>query len=250
MLSLIDVVRRKRHFASLRHGAKYLSLVVAALVALVSYSSARAADNELAPAEKAEGWMLLFDGQGTTGWRNNTDKPVTAKVESGAINPHGCGGYIMVYDRQFGDFELKCDVKMDQPYCNSGIFVRTGTLADPVQTGIEIQVFADTKPSLQSFGAIYDLVPPSKDATHGPNNWDNVVVRCEGPQITVTVNGEKVATMNCDQWTTPKKRPDGTAHKFEKALKDFPRKGYVGLQDHGYNVWYKNVKLRELPAKK
>jgi hypothetical protein len=250
MLSLVDVFRNRWHLASGHLDARLLPLVLIAFIVMVSRGSANAADNELTPAEKAEGWVLLFDGQGTTRWRNNTDKPVTAKVEDGAINPHGCGGYIMVYDKEFGDFELKCDVKMDQPYCNSGIFVRTGTLSDPVQTGIEIQVFADTKPSLQSFGAIYDLVAASKDATHGPNNWDTMVVRCDGPQTTVTVNGEKVATMNCDEWTAPKKRPDGTAHKFDKALKDFPRKGYIGLQDHGYNVWYKNIKLKELPAKK
>lgn len=250
MLSLVNECGQSIRALSCRFGIMVVLLGFLAADTFIAAGNALAADNELSPAEKAEGWMLLFDGQGTTGWRNNTDKPVTAKVESGAINPHGCGGYIMVYDRQFGDFELKCDVKMDQPYCNSGIFVRTGTLADPVQTGIEIQVFADTKPSLQSFGAIYDLVAVSKDATHGANNWDNVAVRCEGPNITVTVNGEKVAAMNCDEWTTPKKRPDGTAHKFEKALKDFPRKGYIGLQDHGYNVWYKNIKLKELPAKK
>ena len=42
------------------------------------------------------------------------------------------------------------------------------------------------------------------------------------------------------------KRPDGTSDKFKKAIKNLARKGYIGLQDHGYNAWYKNIKLREL----
>mgnify|MGYP000084129942 CR=1 FL=1 len=41
-------------------------------------------------------------------------------------------------------------------------------------------------------------------------------------------------------------RPDGSAHKFDIAYKDHPRKGYIGLQDHGQNCWYKNIKLKLL----
>ena len=64
--------------------------------------------------------------------------------------------------------------------------------------------------------------------------------------VTVTVNGEKVASINCDEWDKPGRRPDGSRHKFGKAIKDFPREGYIGLQDHGHDVWYKNIKLKEL----
>jgi Domain of Unknown Function (DUF1080) len=63
------------------------------------------------------------------------------------------------------------------------------------------------------------------------------------------VNGETVAELNCDEWTTPHRCPDGSKNKFSRAIKDFPRRGYVGLQDHGHKVWFKNVKLRELAEK-
>ncbi len=219
------------------------------LVAMMSLSATlHAADNELTPAEKAEGWKLLFNGKNRTGWINNTKKPVAAKVESAALNPHGSGGYLLVYDKQFSDFVLKCDVKMDQPFCNSGIFVRTGDLASPVQSGIEVQVISDKNPDLHGFGALYDLVAPEKNATLGPGKWDSVEIRCEGPKIDVTVNGEHVTSIDCDEWGVPGKRPDGTSDKFKKSVKDFPRKGYIGLQDHGYNAWFKNIKLRELNA--
>jgi hypothetical protein len=205
-----------------------------------------AADNELSLAEKADRWKLLFDGVSAKGWRNSNKKPVAAKVEDGALNPHGSGGYLLVYDKEFGDFVLKCDVKMDQPFCNSGIFLRVGDLKDPVQTGIEMQVMSGKEADVHSFGAIYDLVAPSKNAAHGAGTWDAVEIRCEGPKISVKVNGEKVASIHTDEWSEAGKGPDGTPNKFKKAVKDFPRKGYVGLQDHGYNAWYKNIKLKPL----
>ena len=211
-----------------------------------SAESPRAPDNELTDAEKAEGWVLLFNGRDVRGWKNNNDKPVRAKVENGTVNPHGSGGYLLVHEKQVGDFVLRCDVKMSQPNCNSGIFVRTGDLGDPVYSGIEVQISSDTKPSLHGFGAIYDLVAPSKDATNGPGKWDTVELRCEGSVIEVSVNRKKLAAINCDQWDQPGRRPDGTRHKFGKAIKDFPRAGYIGLQDHGHDVWYKNIKLRKL----
>jgi len=224
-----------------------LSLAMSALVvATLVDANAWAAHNELTAAEKADGWILLFNGRDLAGWKNNNDKPVQAKIEDGAINVHGTGGYLLVYEKPFGDFVFKCDVKMDQPFCNSGIFLRTGDLKNPVQSAIEVQVATDLEPDVHSFGALYDLVAPSKNASRGPGQWDNFEIRCHGPHITVTINGEEVGSINCDEWREPGRRPDGSRHKFRNAIKDFPRKGYLGLQDHGYNVWFKNVKLKEL----
>jgi hypothetical protein len=225
----------------------FVSAIIVAAVLLAA--DVRAADNELTPAEKAEGWTLLFDGKSTAGWKNNNDKPVAAKIEEDAINPHGTGGYVLMYEKPVGDFVLKCDVKMDQPFCNSGVFVRIGDPNDPVQTGLEMQISNERAPELHGFAAIYDLVAPTKNATKGPGNWDAVEIRCEGPKFTVTVNGEKVSSINCDEWREPGKRLDGSSNKFTTAIKNFPRKGYLGLQDHGYNVWFKNIKLKELAAK-
>ena len=75
---------------------------------------------------------------------------------------------------------------------------------------------------------------------------DAIEVRCKGPKITVTVNGQKVSSIDCDEWRDPGKRLDGTSTKFKMAVKDFPRTGYIGLQDHGNNVWFKNIKLLKL----
>jgi hypothetical protein len=216
------------------------------LLAITAIRPALAADNTLTDAEKADGWVRLFDGKSLNGWKNNNDQPTRARIEDGAINPYRSGGYLLVHEKPVGDFVLKCDVKMSQPDCNSGVFVRTGDLTDPVYSGLEIQVSSSTKPGRNNFGSIYDLVAPSKDATNGPGKWDTLEIRCEGPNVTASVNGEVVATINCDEWDQPGKRPDGSDHKFGKAVKDFPREGYIGLQDHGHDVWYKNIKTKLL----
>lgn len=226
--------------------SRRVAIAVVIVIGLSAFQPAHAEDNVLTDAEQADGWMLLFDGASLRSWKNNNDAPVKAKIEDGAINPYGSGGYLLVYEKPFGDFVFKCDVKMSQPDCNSGVFVRTGDLNDPVYSGIEVQVLSNTKPGRNSFGSIYDLVAPEKDATNGPGKWDTIEIQCEGPHITVSVNGEKVTTLNCDEWDQHGKRPDGSSHKFGKAIKDFPREGYIGLQDHGHDVWYKNIKLKSL----
>ena len=60
----------------------------------------------------------------------------------------------------------------------------------------------------------------------------------------VLINGSLVTWMDLNQWTQANKRPNGTDTKFDWVLKDFPRSGHIGLQDHGHDAWYKNIKIR------
>ena len=214
----------------------------------VSPASSPAADNELSPEEKSAGWQLLFNGKDLDGWQCNNGKPIATPVEDGSLVPFKAGGYLIVYKKPFGDFRLKCDVKTSSDKCNSGIFLRVGDLLKPVATGLEIQVL-NGGTGLHDFGAIYDLVPPSKNVVKPSGEWNQVEITCRGPIVEVAVNGETIAKMNCDDFNQPGLRPDGSKHKFGVAIKDFPRSGYLGFQDHGQKVWFRNVKLLELPPK-
>ncbi len=100
-------------------------MVCAAL--LLVATAAPAADNELTAKEKAEGWALLFDGKTLDGWMTSSGKPSRTPVEQGAINPHRCGGYMMVHKEQWDNFVLSLDFKISKG-CNSGIFIRTYSL--------------------------------------------------------------------------------------------------------------------------
>jgi len=227
------------------------SLPYAIVLALFTASVLAAADNQLTDAEKDAGWQLLFNGKDLTGWRCNNDKPIATKIEDGSLVPYQSGGYLIIYERQFSDFILKCDVRWEDLRCNSGVFFRVEDLRDPVNTGFEVQVMAGNRTRKHDLGAIYGLVAPSRAAGRGIGEWNTIEIKCQGPQIRVAVNGAAVSEMNCDQFNQPGVCPDGQGHKFKlngkpRAVKDFARSGYIGFQDHGHKVWYKNVKLLEL----
>jgi hypothetical protein len=212
---------------------------------------ARGADNELTEQEKKDGWILLFDGQTLAGWVTSSLKPSKRPVEDHCLNPHKCGDYMLIHDKQWGDFKLALDFKISKD-CNSGVFVRTFPLTvrpgkDVGFNGLEVQLLDSKTAGFHDTGAIYDLVKPTKNAMKSVGQWNHLVVTCNKNLITVELNGEKVNRMDLDEWTQPNKRPDGTPHKFDIAYKDHPRKGYIGLQDHGRDCWFKNIKL--LPLK-
>lgn len=213
----------------------------------------RAGDNELTAREKADGWELLFDGKSLDGWMTSSGKPSKVPVEDGAINPHRCGGYMMVHRRQFEDFVLSLDFKISKK-CNSGIFVRTSSLTprpgkDVGFNGLEVAIDDTTGAGYHDTGAIYDLVKPTRNAMKPAGQWNHIVITCDRSRIEVELNGEKVTTTDLDRFTKPNLRPDGTRHKFDVAYKDHPRKGYIGLQDHGSPCWFRNIKVKVLRAR-
>lgn len=216
---------------------------------MVVASVARSADNMLTDAERKDGWILLFDGT-LRGWMTEKKKPSKTPVEEGAINPHKAGGYMLIHEKPWGDFVLALDFKIS-PGCNSGIFVRTFPLEprpgkDVGFNGIEIAI-DDTKTSgYHDSGAVYDLVKPTKNAMKPAGEWNHIEITCKKNFISVVLNGEAVTKMDLEEWNQKNRRPDGTEHKFDIAYKDHPRKGYIGLQDHGRPCWFKNIRLKPL----
>jgi len=224
---------------------------VGVLVCLLCLTGvATADDNRLSPEEQAAGWTLLFDGKSLDGWQTSSGKPSQRPVEQGSLNPHRSGGYMLIYDRPLTDFVLKLDFKIAAG-TNSGVFFRTWPLTprsdkDVGFNGLEIAIDDTQSAGLHDTGAIYDLVKPAKNAMRPAGEWNQLQLSCNKNLIEVQINGEIVTRMNLDEWTTPNRRPDGSEHKFDVAYKDHPRRGYIGLQDHGGECWYKNIKLREL----
>ncbi|MBN1292389.1 MAG: DUF1080 domain-containing protein [Candidatus Latescibacteria bacterium] len=193
---------------------------------------------------QAEDWITLFDGANFDAWQ--MDKLNGWVSENGAMALKA-GGSIWTKER-FGNFTLSLDFKVS-PDCNSGVFFRTGSLEDPVQTGIEMQVFDSvdkTNPDKHDCGALYDLQEPSTNAEKNVGEWNNVIITCNDNLITIVMNDTKIIDIDVNTWISPNKNPDGTDNKFNTALKDFPREGYIGFQDHGHPVWYRNVKLKKM----
>ncbi len=207
-------------------------------------------ENRLSLKEAREGWLLLFDGRSLDGWVTSTGRPSKIPVDEGCIQTHGCGDYMMIHTQQWASFELSVDFKISKG-CNSGVFVRTSPLTprpgkDVGFNGIEIQILDTTTADFYDTGAIYDLSKPFKNAMKPAGQWNHFDITCDNNIIDVVLNGEKVNHIDLDQFTEPNKRPDGTSHKFDIAYKNHPRKGYIGLQDHGSPCWFKNIKLRPI----
>ncbi|MFA5192009.1 MAG: DUF1080 domain-containing protein [Verrucomicrobiia bacterium] len=200
------------------------------------------------------GFVPLFDGKGLDAWQMGPDK--SWAVEDGVITlkhadydgkEHN-SDYLWTKE-QYGDFILELEFKIPEK-ANSGVFLRTSDLKNPVYTGIEVQItnsYGKTNLSRGgTAGAVYDCQVPSKNAIKPPGEWNHYRITCKGSKITVVLNGEHLVDMDLNQWTEPHKNPDGSKNKFPKALKDFARKGHIGLQDHGRQVWYRNIQVKKL----
>jgi hypothetical protein len=197
-------------------------------------------------AASEQGWVRLFNGKDLDGWTDASGrKPGDGWViEDHALLRKSKAGDLWTKQR-YGDFVLELEFRAEG---NSGVFIRTDNPKDNVQTGIEIQVDKPRAPGKHSVGAVYDLQAPVKNAA--TDGWNKMVITARGNVLQVQLNGEQIIDMNLDRWTEPGLNPDGTKNKFKTALKNFKREGHIGLQDHGAEVAYRNVRIKPLPAGK
>lgn len=206
---------------------------------------------------------VLFDGKNLDAfdfaegsWVIDSDGAITCKMEEvkgkdGKTKLRGKGD--IWSKEQYEDFELTLSYKLSEG-ANSGVFYRVTNKENSVQNGFEIQLmdnegFQKThgKKDLRKLnGSFYDAKGPSSHPENPPGEWNTFKLRCEGPIIQCWINGTQTFKVNVDEWTTPLKNPDGTTNKFKTALKDLPRKGYVGMQNHGQYVWFKDVVIERL----
>lgn len=218
-------------------------LRLAALACLVAASAAAQAR-----------FVTLFNGKDLSRWQ---PAPPNWVIENGTIALKGRedgkehnDNYLWTRE-QYGDFILEVEYRAPADRANSGIFIRTPDIKDPVYSAIELQVGYVTpggQLARNSVGGLYDLIAPSKDAQK-PGQWNKYVVTCQGARITVVLNGVQTAAADLDQWVETGKNPDGSKNKFKQPLKNFARKGYIGLQDHGLPVWYRNIRIKSLEAR-
>ncbi len=207
--------------------------------------------NQLTGEEKAAGWKLLFDGKTTEGWRTFKKQTFPAKgwvVEEGWLHCLGKGGGDIISDAEFGDFELQWEWKQ-APAGNSGVkyFV---TETRNAALGHEYQMIDDERePDANSAdgkrvtASFYDVlkpavIPPTKPP--GEINQSRILVK--GNHVEHWLNGVKVLEYECGSEAV---RAAVAASKF-KTTTGFGTKikGHLLLQDHGSEVWFRNLKVR------
>jgi hypothetical protein len=213
----------------------------------------RVTDPTLPSVNGFDGFINLFNGTDLTGWLTGPDNAWV--VEDGTLTvkrnydgkEHNLD-YLWA-EKEYGDFILELEFKVaDQT--NSGIFLRTGNMKDPLYTGLEVQIqnsFGKTQLSNKgTTGAIYDVLAPSMSAEKPAGEWNKCRIICQGQLVKVILNGKQVIDLNVDLWNKPNQNFNEVPNKYPTAIKDFPRKGFIGLQDHGRQVWYRNIRVKPI----
>ena len=194
------------------------------------------------------------DQPDTAGW-----KDLFAKDLSDAVNAEHWkweNGELVAKDHEtlwtkdsYSNFILDLEFKVAKE-SNSGVFLRSGNIKD-VLGALEIQVHENADGSRYGMvGAIYDAKPPTKNMSKPVGEWNHFTITCKDSLVIVVFNGEEVIHADLNDWPEKGKNPDGTPNKFRVALKEFARKGPLGLQGlHGKAqapVWYRNLKIKTL----
>ncbi|MCX6236481.1 MAG: DUF1080 domain-containing protein [Bacteroidia bacterium] len=240
----------------------FLTLLVTAslLIALPTFAQEV---NKVSQKEKKEGWVLLFNGKNFDGWRqcNGTAMPKNWVVDENAMkvftgegkNPgQGANGDILFATKKFKNFELSVDWKASK-MGNSGIFFNVREVpGQPIYYAApEVQVLdnvdaTDNKIDNHLAGSLYDMIAADPKTVHPAGSWNTIVIKVKDGHVTHTQNGVKV--LSYTMWT-----PEWDALVAKSKFKSFPgftegiaKEGYIGLQDHGFPIWFRNIKIREL----
>ncbi len=217
--------------------------------------------NVLTPAEVAEGWRLLFDGQTLNGWRSFRKAGVVADrwtIEDHCLHLYARGGDRkiggdLMTQELFGNVEFVFEWKAG-PGVNSGVKYLVDEYlapnANPVSFEYQIQVEEDpTQPRrkpLHSTGALYDMLPPRGGILRpdGAFNESRIVVR--GHTVEHWLNGEKLLEFNRQ---APDFRQLVAKSKFANwAGFGLNGRGHLTLQDHGSEIYFRRLRVRALPG--
>lgn len=237
-----------------------------ALIALSVNSFAQKV-NVLSPAEKRDGWKLLFDGNTFNGWigMNLKTFPVKEKgwiVKDGTITIQKSSGDMdpqskdLVTVEQFSTFDLRFDFKISEG-ANSGVkyFIIPEVANGNSGVGLEYQVLDDEhhpdaklgRDGDRTLASLYDLFPSRKPASAinpiGQWNEGRIVVYPNG-KVEHYLNGVKVL----EYVRGSKEFRNAVALSKFKNIPNFGEaiQGHILLQDHGFEVNYRNIKIKVL----
>ena len=186
----------------------------------------------------------LFDGQSLTGWEGAGEPAEKCwKAAEGAIVCTGEKGPWLRSAEQFGDFNFRLEYKL-KPGGNSGVYIRVPENGNHHGNGagVEIQVLDDKaerykalKP-YQYTGSVYAVVPAAEHVSREAGQWNSLEINCRSSAYHIVHNG--VTIVAADETTWP-------------GLKGRLTSGFLGLQNHSEEVWFRNLRLGpayELPV--
>lgn len=233
-----------------------LSIALHRVGAFAGDQPATAHRPSLTQAEIAAGWKLLFDGTSAAGWRAYRGEKFPEQgweIRDGCLHLRpGRGGGDLVTVEMFGDFELSFEYRT-APGANSGVMYRVSEEYEaPWMSGPEFQILDDAgageaADSPHSAGAVFDLVSPAEGKLLRPaGEFNEARIRLRSGLLQHWLNGVKIIERRVDDQAW---RSTIASSKF-RSYKNFalaPR-GHLCLQDHGDEVWFRNLRVRDLSA--
>ena len=178
----------------------------------------------------------LFNGTDLAGWEGGgQDAGLCWKVADATLVCTGEKGPWLRSQEEFQDFNLRLDYKL-KAGGNSGVYVRVaenGAHRDPGE-GVEIQILDDAAEryanlhDYQYAGSVYAIAAAQKHVGHEPGAWNTLEIDCSGPHYRVTHNGIIVVDANVAEYP---------------ALAERRLAGYLGLQNHSEEVWFRNLRI-------
>lgn len=240
---------------------KQFGMALVSLLFLEMAVQGQEANNQLTAAEKSDGWKLLFDGTSTMGWHTYNEKDIGSawKADNGTLHLDASkktgyqtsGGGDIVTQDEFENFDLKLQWKISKGG-NSGVLFpvkESPEYKESWNTGPEMQVLdndghPDGKIHKHRAGDLYDLIASSSEPVHAVGEWNDVEIKLDHAKLDLYMNGVHIVstTMWDAQWETLVKNS-----KFAK-MPGFAkyRSGHIDLQDHGFDVWFRNIRIKKL----
>ena len=228
------------------------AIIGCAACLMVAGVLAQAETPDLSSKEKEEGWKLLFNGKDLEGWRSFKKKEAPQKgwvAEDGMLKhlAKGGGGDI-ISDAEYGDFELTWEWLVE-PGANSGLKYFISEERNQA-IGHEYQLIDDARhpdaklaEGKRVTAALYDVLAPKDRKTHEAGEWNSSRVIVHGNHVEHWLNGGKVLDYELG---SPEMEAAVAKSKF-KSVKGFgtKMKGHILLQDHGDEIAFRNLKIRE-----
>ena len=211
---------------------------------------------QLTETQKEEGWKILFNGTSLENWRTFKGKENnTWEVLEGTLH---CKPFIegqtekradLMTVEQFEDFELAFEWKISAQG-NSGVIFRVSEEYDqPYATGPEYQIVDDEGypgdvKEVHFSGANYDMQGVSEKVVKPVGEWNQAMLVVKGNHVEHWLNGKQVVTYELHS-------PEWEGLRNNSKWKDFPgygtvQKGHLDFQDHGNEVWFRNVLIKPL----
>ncbi len=224
-----------------------IAVAISFIAAPVNAEAQKAKHNKLTKKERQEGWKLLFNGKKLNKWRNYKKEAVSDgwQVKDGTFVWAGRGAGDIITKKQYDSFEMQLEYKISKGG-NSGLMYHvTEEESTPWRTGPEIQIQDNVDGhDPQLAGWLYQLYKSETDATKPAGEWNHLRILITPEKCEHYMNGVKY----CEYVKGSKDWDERVAKSKFAAFSKFGKatKGHICLQDHGNEVAFRNVKIREV----